>query len=166
MAMITLSAADDSFVRPSPPAASSPCEKPQAGGASEKGAALDRSACEPALAAMRAELEEYGAMLNLLDRQQTAILDRAWEALEIVDHMIAAQQQVLRARRLQRGQAVAALTPSPLRTLSQLAQIIPPAMRPLAEALTGEAARLKKLTTRRLQHNERMLARARRLAAR
>jgi hypothetical protein len=128
---------------------------------------LDRSACEPALAAMRAELEEYGALLNLLDRQQTAILDRAWAALDTVDHMIAAQQQVLRARRLQRGKAVAALTPSqPPRTLSHLTQLIPPAMRPLAEALSGEAARLKKLTARRVEYNVRMLARARSFAAR
>jgi hypothetical protein len=151
--MITLSAADDSLVRPSP--------------AARPSALLDRHACEPALAAMRAELEEYGALLNLLDRQQTAILDRAWTALETVDHMIAAQQQVLRARRLQRGKAVAALTPSqPPRNLAQLAELIPPAMRPLAEALSGEAARLKKVTARRVQHNERMLARARAFAER
>jgi hypothetical protein len=154
--MITLSAADDTLVRPSPAAAPSACER----------AVLAREACEPALAAMRAELEEYGALLNLLDRQQTAILDRAWGSLETVQHMIAAQQQLLRARRLQRGRAIAALAPEqPVRTLSQLTPHIPPVMRPLAEALTVEAARLKKVTTRRIQHNERMLARARQLAA-
>lgn len=159
--MINLSAADEDLVRPPTAAASSFSEAPR------PCALLDRAACEPAIAAMRAELEEYGALLNLLDRQQTAILDRAWEALQTVDHMIAAQQQVLRARRLQRGKAVAALTPSePPRNFSQLLELIPPAMRPLAEALTVEASRLKKLTARRLQHNERMLARARSVAAR
>src|SRR4051812_34973297 len=158
--MITLSAAEDEQFRPSSAAAPTPFEDSAPPRATPPGAdtLLDHSACEPAIAAMRAELEEYGALLNLLDRQQTAILDRAWGALEIADHMIAAQQQVLRARRAQRGKTLAALTPSlPLRTLAQLSQIIPPAMRPLAEALTAEAARLKKITTRRIQHNERML---------
>jgi hypothetical protein len=145
-----------------------PCPEPAApAGVPEQRVPLDRAACEPALAAMRAELEEYGAVLNLLDRQQTAIVDRAWPALETVDHMLAAQQQVLRARRLQRGKAVAALTPSqPPRNLAQLAQIIPPAMRPLAEALTAEAARLKKFTARRVEYNARLLARARQVASR
>jgi hypothetical protein len=165
--MISLSAADEDLVLLPTAAASSFSEAPPDGRAPQRPALLDRAACEPALAAMRAELEEYGALLNLLDRQQTAILDRAWETLQTVDRMIAAQQQVLRARRLQRGKAVAALTPAePPRTFAQLLELIPPAMRPLAEALTGEASRLKKLTARRLQHNERMLARARPVAVR
>ncbi|HEV7406279.1 MAG TPA: hypothetical protein VGO11_25245 [Chthoniobacteraceae bacterium] len=166
--MINLSAADDELVSS---AAASPVPQvvgaPPPGAASDQPAPLDRAACEPALAAMRSELEEYGTLLNLLDRQQTAILDRAWETLQTVDHMISAQQQVLRARRTQRGKAVAALTPlEPPRTFSQLVPLIPPAMRPLAEALSMEAARLKKLTARRIQHNERMLARARQFAPR
>jgi hypothetical protein len=169
--MFNLSAAGEDLVRPSSAAASALSEYPPseraapAGAPSAHEAVLDRAACEPAIAAMRTELEEYGALLNLLDRQQTAIFDRAWETLQIVEHMIAAQQQVLRARRIQRGKAIAALTPfQPPRTFSQLVPLIPAAMRPLAEALTGEASRLKKVTARRVQHNQRMLARAQQVA--
>lgn len=165
--MINLSAAGDDLVRPSTAAAASTMEASPADATQSPGRVLDRAACEPALAAVRAELEEHGALLNLLDRQQTAIFDRAWETLQTVDHMIAAQQQILRARCHQRRKAVAALAPEqPLRTLADLSGLVPPAMRPLTDALNAESSRLKKLAARRVQHNERMLARARGLAMR
>ena len=123
---------------------------------------LDESAAAPnpheqIIDALRAELQEYGGLLNLFDEQQDAILNRKADAVGEVEIIIEAQLATLRARRSRRESLVAALAPDA--TLLQVILHFPQPMRPLVEALATEVNRLIARVRRRAQQNQMLLAR-------
>ena len=127
---------------------------------------LDESAPVPnrheqIIDALRSEMQEYGGLLNLFDRQQNAILNRKPDEVADSDQAIDAQLAAVRARRSQRENLVAALTPDadPHPTLLQTILHFPQAMRPLVEALATEVNRLIAKVRRRAQQNQMLLAR-------
>ena len=68
---------------------------------------LDESAAvqsphEQIIDALRAELQEYGGLLNLFDQQQDAILHRKPDAIAEIDVTVEAQLATLRGRRTNR----------------------------------------------------------------
>jgi len=118
---------------------------------------------EQVIHALRAELEEYGALLNLFDAQQNAILARDPDAVLAADENIAAQLLTTRARRKQREALVAALAAfgecPPQSSLSELTPLFREPMRPLVQALIAEVNRLITHARRRAQQNQMLLAR-------
>ena len=123
---------------------------------------LDESAAalsphDQIIEALRAELQEYGGLLNLFDEQQDAILNRKADLVTEIEPTIEAQLAILRTRRSQRESLVSALTPDT--TLLQAILHFPQAMRPLVEALATEVNRLIAKVRRRAQQNQMLLAR-------
>lgn len=116
---------------------------------------------EQIIDALRAEMQEYGGLLNLFDQQQNAILNRNADAVADVEQTIEAQLATLRARKSQREALVSALTPDvvPHPTLLQSILLFPQPMRPLIEALASEVNRLIGKVRRRAQQNQMLLAR-------
>jgi flagellar biosynthesis/type III secretory pathway chaperone len=116
---------------------------------------------EQIIDALRSEMQEYGGLLNLFDRQQNAILNRNPDEVTDSDQAIDAQLAAVRARRLQRENLVAALTPDadPHPSLLQAILHFPQPMRPLVEALATEVNRLIGRVRRRAQQNQMLLAR-------
>ena len=127
---------------------------------------LDESAPVPnrheqIIEALRSEMQEYGGLLNLFDRQQNAILNRKPDEVTDSDEAIDAQLSAVRARRLQRESLVDGLTPDadPHPSLLQAILLFPQPMRPLVEALATEVNRLIAKVRRRAQQNQMLLAR-------
>ena len=123
---------------------------------------LDESAAalgphEQIIEALRAELQEYGGLLNLFDQQQDAILNRKPDAITEIDVTVEAQLATLRARRSHRESLVSAMVPNA--TLLQTILHFPQAMRPLVEALATEVNRLIATVRRRARQNQMLLAR-------
>ncbi len=116
---------------------------------------------EQIIDALRAEMQEYGGLLNLFDQQQNAILNRNTDSIATMEQTIEAQLATLRARRGHRERLVTALTPDvePHPTLLQSILLFPQAMRPLIEALAAEVNRLIGRVRRRAQQNQMLLAR-------
>ena len=116
---------------------------------------------EQIIDALRAEMQEYGGLLNLFDQQQEAILNRKPDDIAEIEQTIEAQLATLRARRTLRETLVTGLTPDaePHPTLLQSILLFPQAMRPLIEALAGEVNRLIGRVRRRAQQNQMLLAR-------
>ena len=116
---------------------------------------------EQIIDALRAEMQEYGGLLNLFDQQQNAILNRKPDEITELEQTIEAQLATLRARRAQREHLVISLTPAadPHPTLLQSILLFPQPMRPLVEALAGEVNRLIGRVRRRAQQNQMLLAR-------
>ena len=116
---------------------------------------------EQIIDALRAEMQEYGGLLNLFDQQQNAILNRKPDDIADIELTIEAQLATLRARRTQREHLVTCLTPDadPHPTLLQSILHFPQPMRPLVEALAGEVNRLIGRVRRRAQQNQMLLAR-------
>jgi len=116
---------------------------------------------EQIIEALRAEMQEYGGLLNLFDQQQNAILSRNPDGVADMEQTIEAQLATVRARRLHRENLVFALTPDadPHPTLLQSILLFPQAMRPLIEALASEVNRLIGRVRRRAQQNQMLLAR-------
>ena len=127
---------------------------------------LDESAPVPnrheqIIDALRSEMQEYGGLLNLFDRQQNAILNRKPDDVTDSDQAIDAQLSAVRARRLQRESLVDSLTPDadPHPSILQAILHFPQPMRPLVEALATEVNRLIAKVRRRAQQNQMLLAR-------
>lgn len=116
---------------------------------------------EQIVEALRAEMQEYGGLLNLFDEQQNAILNRNADGVTELEQTIEAQLATVRARRLHRERLVLGLTPDadPHPTLLQSILLFPQAMRPLIEALASEVNRLIGRVRRRAQQNQMLLAR-------
>ncbi len=116
---------------------------------------------EQIIDALRAELQEYGGLLNLFDQQQNAILNRKPDQIADVEQTVEAQLATLRARRTQRENLVTGMTPDldPHPTLLQSIFLFPQPMRPLVEALAAEVNRLIGRVRRRAQQNQMLLAR-------
>ncbi len=118
---------------------------------------------EQIIAALRAELEEYGGLLNVFDEQQQAILNRQPDTVLALEERLAAQLSAAKTRRSHRESLVATFAGdgrSPSRV--SLLGVIPAfreATRPLVEALATEINRLIARTRRRAEQNQLLLAR-------
>lgn len=127
----------------------------------EAGAASDPR--EQIIAALRAELEEYGGLMNCFDAQQNAILARDPDAVLAADESIGAQLIATRDRRKQRERLVAELAAlgelPPESSLRELTPLFREPMRPLVQALIAEVNRLITRARRRAQQNQMLLAR-------
>ncbi len=112
---------------------------------------------------LRHELQEYGALLNLFDEQQEAILNRKPDLVLEVEGRITAQLGEVRARRMHRETMVSTLANTAEKpthpTLLQAIPLFRQPMRPMVEALALEINRLITRTRRRAQQNQMLLAR-------
>jgi flagellar biosynthesis/type III secretory pathway chaperone len=118
---------------------------------------------EQIIAALRAELEEYGGLLNVFDDQQQAILNRQPDTVLAIEEKLAAQLASVKTRRSHREALVSDLAadgrpPSRVSLLGTIPKFRE-ALRPLVEALASEINRLIALTRRRAEQNQMLLAR-------
>ena len=119
---------------------------------------------ERLITTLRSELQEYGGLLQLLDMQQAAVLDRKPdEVLNLIQKIEAQLNATHACRKLREHTAdeLATFSGSPVpATLRSLAPHFRPAVRPLVEALADEVNRLITHTRRRAQQNQMLLARS------
>jgi flagellar biosynthesis/type III secretory pathway chaperone len=119
---------------------------------------------EQLVLSLRAELEEYGALLCHFEEQQEAILHR--QADKVLELSTRIEGQLDRARHARKAResvarASAEAAGFPEQTaLKELVHFFRPAVRPMVEALTDEVNRLINYTRRRAQQNQMLLSRA------
>ncbi len=118
---------------------------------------------EPIVQPLRDELQEHGALLNLFEEQQAAILQRQPDVVLSVADAISEQVELIRECQRRRKDVVHATAteagfPKDL-PLSGLIQHFPTAAEPLLQALIGEVNRLVRQTRRRARQNQMLLAR-------
>ncbi len=119
---------------------------------------------EPLVQSLRMELQEYGGLCVLIEKQQRAILDRNMSAyMEIAEEIEsqAAATSGLRAEREQRVRQFAETLGEPTETeLSRLIPKFPADAQPLLGALVEEINNLISKSNRRAKQNHMLLARA------
>ena len=110
------------------------------------------NAIEQIIQALRSELEEYGAVLNLLDDQQAAILEGRRGAVCEIDQAIAAELETVSACE----SLVSTLMPAAgeKETPWPPPALFPQPMRPLVAALAGEIDHLLTRVCHRIQQNQ------------
>lgn len=112
---------------------------------------------------LRDEVQEHGALLNLFEEQQAAILRREPDLVLSVADSITKQLELIRECQKRRRAAVrasAAEAGCPENApLSQLIPYFPAAAWPLLQALVSEVNRLVRHTRRRARQNQMLLAR-------
>jgi len=113
--------------------------------------------------ALREEMQEHGALLNLFEEQQAAILRREPDLVLSVADSIANQVELIRTCQKRRKEA-ARLTATEAgcekdSPLSELIPFFPSAAWPLLRALVSEVNRLVRQTRRRARQNQMLLAR-------
>jgi flagellar biosynthesis/type III secretory pathway chaperone len=119
---------------------------------------------EPLIAALREELQHYGEMLALLDRQQEQV--KARSAAEIFQSisLIQAQAAAIQAARQHREQCRAAAAVACRRTASapfvDLIPLLPPDYQPLMRALVDENNQLLGRVRQRARQNHVLLRRS------
>ncbi|MCE9612540.1 MAG: flagellar protein FlgN [Chthoniobacter sp.] len=113
--------------------------------------------------ALRAEVVEYGGLLNCFDEQQGAILARDPEAVTVADESIQRQLVTTRQRRAYRENLVAGLagaTGFPQdSSLTALKEQFAAPIWPMVQALISEVNRLITRARHRAQQNQMLLAR-------
>ena len=113
---------------------------------------------------LRAELQEYGELLQLFDEQQNAILQRDPDTVLATDQRIEAQMLLVRANCKEReslaSQLAASAHPPVDTSLTELLPLFRAPMRPLVEALAMEVNQLITRARRRAQQNRTLLARS------
>jgi len=113
---------------------------------------------------LRAELADYGALLNLFDEQQRSLFARDADAVLGLGLAIETQTRTLGERRTQREHSVASFAQRHNRpansTLRSLLPFVDADARPLIEALMDEVNRLIHRLRRTSRHNHTLLARA------
>lgn len=118
----------------------------------------------PLVQSLRMELQEYGGLCVLIEKQQRAILDRNMPVyMEIADEIESqsAATSGLRAEREQRVRQFAESFGEPSETeLSRLIPRFPEEARPLLQALVEEINSLISKSNRRAKQNHMLLARA------
>jgi flagellar biosynthesis/type III secretory pathway chaperone len=118
---------------------------------------------EQIVAALRAELEEYGGLLNVFDEQQQAILNRQPDTVLALEERLSTQLSAVKSRRSNREALVAGFAGDgrPPSRVSLLGTIpaFRESMRPLVEALATEINRLIARTRRKAEQNQLLLAR-------
>ena len=114
--------------------------------------------------ALRAEVQEYGELLQLFEEHQAAILHRQADALLALDGRVDAQLQLIQARRKERETLAAVIAaeanPPVESTLADLLPLFREALRPLVHALVTEVNQLVSRARRRAQQNRMLLARS------
>lgn len=113
---------------------------------------------------LRAELIDYGALMNLFDQQQRSLFARDADSVLSLGLAIETQSRTLVERRSQREQAVASFALRQDRpansTLRSLIPLIEADARPLVEALMDEVNRLIHRLRKISRHNHTLLGRA------
>jgi flagellar biosynthesis/type III secretory pathway chaperone len=114
--------------------------------------------------ALRDELQNYGEMLALLDRQQAYLISRdaseVFQSISLIKAQGAAIQQS-RARREEGRRAVALdRRQAPEASFADLIPLLPPDYRPLLQALVEENNELLHRVRRRARQNHLMLRRS------
>ena len=119
---------------------------------------------EPLVDALRAELEEYGALFNHLTRQQEEIFARRVDAVLEINGDIDGQTGVIASARERRDGIMADLStkaglPAESR-LSAMLESFPDFVQPLLEALVRDINLMINRTRRKARQNHILLARA------
>ncbi len=113
---------------------------------------------------LRAELIDYGALMNLFDQQQRSLFARDADSVLSLGLAIETQTRTLAERRSHREQTVASFALHQGRpansTLRSLIPLIAPDARPLVEALMDEVNRLIHRLRRISRHNHTLLSHA------
>ncbi|MGB0372981.1 MAG: flagellar protein FlgN [Opitutales bacterium] len=122
------------------------------------------SLCEELVNVLRAELQEYGGLLNLLDDQQETILNRKSQELMQINKQIELQADANRLLKESRERIVERLvsdwgaTPGSSR-ITQLIRFFPEAMQPMVKSIADEINDLIRKSRRRLEQNRLLLKR-------
>ncbi len=119
---------------------------------------------EPLVDALRAELEEYGALFNHLTRQQEEIFSRRIESVLEINGEIDGQAKIIASARERRDEIMTDLSakaglPTGSR-LSAMLESFPDFVRPLLEALVRDINLMINRTRRKARQNHILLARA------
>jgi flagellar biosynthesis/type III secretory pathway chaperone len=113
---------------------------------------------------LRAELSEYGSLLQLFEQQQQLLFSRNADGVLRLSGEIEAQVNRLHDCRARREQAAMEFAVShghpPGATLRSMLPSVPADARPLVEALINEVNHLIHRTRRITRHNHALLARA------
>ena len=113
---------------------------------------------------LRAELVDYGALMNLFDQQQRSLFARDADSVLSLGLAIETQTRTLAERRSHREQTVASFALREGRpansTLRSLIPLIAADARPLVEALMDEVNRLIHRLRRISRHNHTLLSHA------
>lgn len=118
---------------------------------------------DPIVTALRAELEEYGGLLQLFEEQQRLIFTRDSEGVSALAPQLEQQAVTVRQRRAQREKLVREFGVAHGRpaesSLRQLLPLFPIDLRPLLDALIDEVNHLVTRSRQRARQNRLLLAR-------
>mgnify|MGYP001158625234 FL=1 len=124
---------------------------------------LEQTSFEEMTKILRRELEEYGALLDLLVKQQDRIMNRDPDALfkinEEVEAQMATNQGLLSRRQRLIGELATELGTDSEVTLSQLIPSFPEAIQPMFQALTEQINNLITSARRKVKQNQVLLSR-------
>jgi hypothetical protein len=124
---------------------------------------LEQTSLEEMTKILRRELEEYGALLDLLVEQQDRILNRDPDALfkinEQVEAQMATNQGLLTRRQRLLQELSVELGASPESTLSQLIPSFPEPVQPMFQSLANEINNLITNARRKVKQNQVLLSR-------
>lgn len=119
--------------------------------------------CEEIAELLRAELQEYGGLLQLFDEQQAKIIVRDSDAVAAIAQQIEGDAATASARRSAREKAVRILAGTLGReataSLGRLIDFLPAERRPQLEALIEETSRMVRAVRQRARQNQMLLAR-------
>lgn len=119
---------------------------------------------EPLIAALRDELEHYGEMLALLDRQQEQVkarsADEIFQSISLIQAQAAAIQAARQHREQCRSAAALACQRSENAAFTDLIPLLPPDYRPLLRALVDENNQLLGRVRQRARQNHVLLRRS------
>ncbi|MEM7672609.1 MAG: flagellar protein FlgN [Verrucomicrobiota bacterium] len=120
--------------------------------------------CQELVRILRAELQEYGGLLNLLDDQQEKILSRDSQELMTINKQIELQADANRLLKETRERIVGRLVSdwgadSANTKITQLVRFFPEAMQPMVNSIADEINELIRKSRRRLEQNRLLLKR-------
>jgi len=119
---------------------------------------------EPLIAALREELQQYGEMLALLDRQQEQVKARSageiFQSISLIQAQAAAIQDARQHREQCRGAAALACHQPENTPFAHLIPLLPPDYRPLLLALVDENNHLLARVRQRARQNHVLLRRS------
>lgn len=116
------------------------------------------------IAALREELQQYGEMLALLDREQELVMTRA--STELFESVATIQSQSVRIQEARahrdqcRSEHARALGQSPEISFTDLIPLLPTDYRPLVQALVRENNQLLTRVQQRARQNHLLLSRS------
>jgi flagellar biosynthesis/type III secretory pathway chaperone len=119
---------------------------------------------EPLITALREELQQYGEMLALLDRQQEQVKARSageiFQSISLIQAQAAAIQAARQHREQCRGAAALACRQPENAPFTALIPLLPPDYRPLLQALVDENNQLLGRVRQRARQNHVLLRRS------